>query len=323
MITGRKRKDSQGHLNQAIDFKKIVSKRPKYAHKFKGNLIDRAQSKKLVTVTKQLNKIKKQLKTEYATVTRCVSTGENMTALTGQAVYHDFWLNSLSLLQTALGTARIYDASADALQAVDLTAGTYTRKIDILNIQYRAEIKNNSSLPCRVEVLLVTPKLDTNVTPNAARTGGLVDQGGPTASNTMLRSNDSELFNQSWAVTKRMNKTLLPGSSLYVNHTQPRFKFDPSLADTQSFSYSKLSRTMSMHVRLQGVTVHGVVAQSNNINHGPAYVDVVFDRKYKIKYDAGKRLRDFVVSDGKGAITAGTEINFNRPTNDGQGLELV
>lgn len=272
------------------------------------------------TLTKKVKELTKMVNADNATHTHRVST--TGTCLSAASTIGYLQLDGLtpSMIESSLANLRYYNpAVPGTLTTADGSTGTFQRKFGIHSFYSKLVVRNNYRVPAKVTLYVCRPKQDTNITPYAAFSQGMTDQGNPVINRTMLFLTDSDQFNELWSIEKSKSFELTPGHERVYSCSSPAFEYDPSLFDSHSLNYIKHARTRIFVIRVEGVLAHDTSVTTEQ-GKAPSQVDCSVETKLVIKYDAGTNLNDFSISDGYDSFTNAEEVTILHNTNQQKSL---
>lgn len=279
---------------------------------------------KVANLSKQVREIARQLEGDIATHTFRQRNTASMRILENVSEHRDFLgeaLSRTSALQAAMANFRYWDPATQALVVANPSAGTQAQDIRFKSIHKKIGIFNNYQVPCQVTVYATLPKQQTSITPTGAFVLGMADQGNPTISLSNIYLTDSDQFKESWKIVKSMTRRLLPGGHMSMSHNAKAFDFDPAYFDTHAFDFIPEYTNIVWVVRLEGVLGHDSVVTTEEGNL-PAGVDIVFDTKFVMNYDAGQDLNDYSINDGSSDFT-NIGLVSNKPVSDNQSYSFT
>lgn len=249
------------------------------------------------TLAREIKKVKRAAETDIGLLTYKFMADHQIAVNKGEVAYGEYVINATSSLGTFLSRARIYDPSSNSLQTIDLTSGTYNRDVLVQSIFSKLHLRNNTSAPAVVRVYCLSVKADHSIEPIQAIQQGLVDQDNSavtaTTANLQLYPTDIEQFNSLWSVRKSYKFTLEAGRHRVCRCQIPSFSYNPALEDSHSDAYQKKWKAHIWLVRVQGPIAHDD-STFTTVNFGDSRIDIIQERVVKVKYAAGKDLKDYI-----------------------------
>lgn len=267
------------------------------------------------TLKKKVQALTKMVNADNATHTHRYSATGKVLANYSQTGITSVDANTSALIETAVASLRYYDPSnPTVLTSAVGASGTYSRKFGIHNMHSKIVIRNNYRIPVKIKVMLVTPKVDTSITPETAFTTGLTKQLSPSATSTLVHFSDSDMFRELWSVVKSKSFELKNNKECSLSHSTSAFEYDPSLYDSHSLLYQKTAKACRWLIRIEGVLAHDsvVTTEQGLANCG---VDFAVESKWVIKYDAGTNLNDVSLSDGYDTFTTQANVGVDYSPN--------
>lgn len=235
--------------------------------------------------------------------------------------HSDFVLNSTSHLEGVLAQLRYYNPSVPGtLTTADGATGSFEKEFYFTTCYGNLTCRNNYQVPVDVSIYLVKVKNDTSIIPTTAFTDGLADVGSPTSTSPLVYLTDSPIFNDLWKITNTYKFKLSPGQQKSYSASTPKFMYDPSLTDVHGLVYQRKNKTMAFIVRVEGVIGHDTTADEQGCL--AAGVDVMFDRTFKVKYQAGADIKYIHVVNSASTFTNGGVVS-NKPVSDNQQYSVL
>lgn len=246
-------------------------------------------------------------------IVRCRRAGS---VLCGVNLVNHVLLNKLGTVTSIEDTAaslRFFDPVTNALVTKDLASGTYSREACV-GIYKKVLIKNNYQVPCHIELWSGTPVDATNLSPHDAFTGGLVDQGGVSATSPLIRLTDSRSVADVWDMSLISKRVLQPGEVVIGKHLVKKFDYTFSTNDQQTLAYQKNQGGHVFYLRVYGTLGHDTsAAQYGRMEAG---VDWEWTATVTWEYDAGKDLKDYSVDDGSATLFTNSGVQSLKPLAD-------
>lgn len=221
---------------------------------------------------------------------------------------------SIAHLEAAMASLRYFDPGTNALVTAAPTTGTYHRDI-IASVTNKILIRNNYQVPCKLRLYACRPKDDTSISATTAFSNGLTDQGNPSATSPLVFLTDSSQFNELWKIDQSKMVVLQPGQECIHSYHIKEFDYDFALGDSHSLSYQSKYNGFNYVIRLEGILGHDTAIDEQGTLQ--AAVDVQIDSTYKFRYDAGKDLEDYSVTDNSDTFTNAGVVS-NKPVSDNQ-----
>lgn len=247
---------------------------------------------------KRISYLSKKMNNNEATIIfRGRSSERAVTALSNQCVYYSIPGNNKAFIEQAITSLKFFDPADPAnLVTVNYNTGTFQKQVLIKNSSSIC-IRNNYAVPCNLELYLCRVKSDTNNNPLEAITAGFADAGNIAITDPLTKAKDSMILLDLWRLkTKRRKIILKPGAECRYYHSEPEFSYDTSLVDTHNQEAVKIFHSYNWLLRVEGVPAHDneVITDQGVATAG---VDIVTDRQYIIKYDAGVDLKEIQTVD--------------------------
>lgn len=218
-----------------------------------------------------------------------------------------------------MANLRYYDPSVPGtLVTASGATGTYQREIFFKNVHATCEVRNNYQVPCKVKIYLVQPKGDTNISPTTYYNNSITDQliGGGSVVTPAIYPTDLNAFMAQWKCKCIKDVYLDAGATVIVQHSTGSFKYDPALFDSHNLDYQNKFKTFSFLIRLEGVIGHDTTADQQTTLD--ASVDMQFNARAEILYDAGINLDDIYLSNNRAATFTNSGVVSNKPIADNQ-----
>lgn len=299
--------------------KRAYNKKPK-AKKAKAKTKTKSNSK-LSAEVKTLKKGLRSLKCEASqSIGTCITRKLAYSQLLSLANVQKVSVVSLgrkSDYEAALVDLKYYDPSAPAtLISGDFTAGTYSKEVCFRTIHGTALYKNNFLVPVDITVYLCEPRGDTSINPSSAWLDGIQDSPSNASSVEDLNqfASDYDTFTKLWKITKVIDQRLSAGQSCQASHTIKDVDYSPAYGDVHSLEYqSKNLNSAAFMCVIKGVLGHVGI----NPCISAAGIDIQFNSKYEVDYDAGCSI-NYTLLSTNAVYTATTGLVSMAPIADNQ-----
>jgi len=260
----------------------------------------------LKPIKKAIRQLQHEVNSKEATLTHRLRAVNDLQHGVNAQAFASYVGSSTTLIEdNVLPNLQYYDPSTPGtlLTANGLT-GAYFRDFDVHSQSGKITVRNNYLIPSKVSVYDCVPKVDTSISPTTAYTNGLTDQGGPTSTSPLVYLTDSKQFNELWKINNSKKALLAPGGELTMSHSNNKpFEYDPSLVDSHTFTYMPQYGSWSWVVRSEGVIGHDGADDKTTTQGG---VDILYDTKHVIKYDAGIPLNLLAITNNAATAFSGT-----------------
>lgn len=262
----------------------------------------------------KIRKIEKQLAGHTSTYTYCASNCSPITTSGVNLVkYSEWFMNNSSIITTALSAVPYYDPSTNTF--VDKNIGALAQHTDFhLDTFGKLTFANNYTTPCIVSWYFFKAKSQTNVDVEQCIANWATD-------NLKAGAVTSPLFNVSYAkdawkdmynLESSGKRFLNAGQQKTIKYAIKDIAFDPAEYDDHVFEYTKMSKALTILLRVEGVPAHDGVPVCGLSDAG---VDIIVKRKWVLKYDAGQDCNFYRFNNGLGAM-AGTVYRSMAPVGD-------
>lgn len=268
------------------------------------------------SVKKQLSELKKQVSASNGTLIYRKRGTTRVLSLANQQANSNSESMGVTNLEAVLGQLRFFNPSAPTtlVQASGASA-TYYREYMFKSIYTNTLVRNNYQIPCKVTVYTVIPREDTSQAPLTTFTNGLADVGNPSSSSPLVFLTDSDEFNDLWKIVKSKSKILLPGEQMHLMHSVKNILYSPATYDSHVLTYQRRFGSYVQIVRVEGCLAHDLLADEQGFSL--AGVDVAWETKYEVIYDAGIDLKFIYLDDSADSFTNGAVVS-NMPIADNQ-----
>lgn len=239
------------------------------------------------SLKKRLSRLEKKVSNETSLIIYKYDSKDTVRPTAGSASYSSRSALDNQLIELALGQARFFDpATPGTLITASLATPTFSQKV-LFSVYSTCVIKNNYQIPCMVTFGVVLPKLDTSDPPQTTWAAGLVDQGNPDNTSTLLNWSDSTQMSEVWTVKGKWRTVVLaPGRQVTMTYFTKPFTYDPSYTDSYTSTVSKRTRSAIFAYRVQGLLGHDT-SVSSEVGMAPAGVDVYVRNDMKVQYNSG------------------------------------
>lgn len=299
----------KNRVNQSIKSRKRKTYK-KGPRKFRG----RTLKSKVRDLTKQVNASTGKL------IYRTRNTDRVLASVNEQS-WLSMYSDSISNLETVLGQLRFFDPSnPGTLLTGNGSTGTYQREYHFKTIYFNGTFRNNYQVPVKLKVYILKVKLDTSITPLAALDNGLTDNSNVTKNNPLVSMSDSDQLTDLWKIHKVHTKFLNPGMQCSVIHSEKDIMYSPDLSDNHTSSYQKKNKSFYVVASVEGVLGHDTTADEQGFLQ--AGVDMSWDVKYEVRYDAGADLVYFYNSNSSDSFTNGG-LTSSMPVADNIGYSVA
>lgn len=272
--------------------------------KKKGGIMYLKKKKPLpVKNSRRISKLTSKMNNNEATIIyRDRTTARAVTDSFNECVYVSRDACSKGLIENAIENLKFFDPADPAnLQTVNYSTGTFQKQVLVKAHSYIC-IRNNYAVPCMVQLYLCKVKSDTQNSPESAITAGFADVGGLSVRDPLSKATDSLILKDLWILKqKRKSIILQPGKEVKYYHSEKEFSYDTSLVDTHNQQYVKIFKSFSWLVRVEGVLAHDTALDEQGITQ--CGVDILVDRNFIVKYDAGVDLHEIQTLDSSDTFT--------------------
>lgn len=252
---------------------------------------------------KRIKYLSKKMDNNEATILyRDRAVTRAITSTSNECVYVSRDACSKGLIENAITNLKFFDPADPAnLQTVNYNTGTFQKQVLIKPSSYIC-IRNNYAVPCLMQLYLCKIRSDTNNSPESAITAGFADVGALSVKDPLTQAKDSLILKDLWILKqKRKSIVLQPGQEIKAYHSEKEFSYDTSLVDTHNQQYVKIFKSFSWLVRVEGVVAHDPI--ENEQGTVQAGVDILVDRHFVVKYDAGVDLHEIQTLNGSATFT--------------------
>lgn len=289
-------------------------------------------NKKARTVRKELRKVQKK-NTKSKKIEKRIEKLEECcdqstaTLISRQIIYSyqsssfnltnhtDYFNADRTIIESFLANPRVWNSETGVYDTVNFASDTESTDFKLSHYG-KLSLKNNFSRGCHVTVYILRPKVDTSIAPATAFANGLTDVGGPSSTSVNVYLTDSPNLMGLFKIVKTYKKMLHPGASFEVSHSS-KGKYNNSLVDQHSSTYTKSLGTFIFHVVVQGCVGHDTTV-TTEIGPGNAAVDVALKRVIKMEYDGGKDFHTVVVTDNGTTTYTNNSVCMERPIPQGE-----
>lgn len=296
--------------------KRLVVKTNPTTHKKK--LVRKPTKTKVLS--KKISKLVQQCNVDTGTFThRYRSAGTLASAV---QVANQISVNGCTTTEvdTQLSHLQYYDIdNPGVLKTVDGRIGTFQKQFNFTTIGSKITIKNNYKVPCKVELFLCEPKVDTSITAKLAFETGITDVTDSASTSPQVHVTDSQFFMDTWKIVRSKTKILKAGAEIVESVYYKDFIYDPSQHDAHALFYQKSHHSHQWFIRIQGILSHDSVT-ADMVGIGPAKIDYQLDQKWVIKYPAGGDLNRILCTDVTSAIV--NDANISQLTISQQALSI-
>ena len=295
---------------QASSSKKIIrGKRPLQTYPKGAKGMEKALPrvyKRIESVDQKQNRQIKNLKDSVASTegyyTYIRRTQSSVASDIGRAEFKATILsNSNTLKETVLATVPFFDPSAPTTpDLTDCTVGNFSKEFRFTAVTQRIKVVNNYVIPAYVSVYVIVPRQDTSKAVLSTFNEGLddvVDESTDLAYNPTIKLYDSPHFKKLFKIVKTTSKLLKPGQQIVQWYKTKPFTYDPSYNDSHASTYKPKHGAFQTLIRLEGAFGRDGTQANAEYSALKAAVDYDIQIRYDIKYDAGAKIRWFIVSD--------------------------
>lgn len=227
---------------------------------------------------------------------------------------------NLTDVQNSVANLRFYDPATNALVTKDVASGTYARDM-IISINRRLIVKNNYQVPCYIRIYDCYPKVDTGLSVEDCFDDALLDQGNPSNTSPLVFLSDCLQLRDMWSCKCVYKGVLGVGKTVVRNSFSRDFQYDFNVVDEHAVAFQRRYGGHNWFITLTGCLAHdNTVATEQGIAQGG--IDYIHDTVYKIKYDAGKDLKDISINDNSDTFTT-LAVQSNKPRADNQPYEIA
>lgn len=218
--------------------------------------------------------------------TNTIRAGNNAQAVARAEV------NNLSNMEAVLAQLLYYNPSAPAtLVTADGTSGTYQKEFLFKTVYAKYLLRNNYQTDAEVTVYLIKPKQDTSINASLSWSNAIADDAGNSSAVTDygIYPNEFDTFRDNWTAKRVLTKSLAPGQSCEVSHTENDIFYDPAFTDSHSLAYQKGFKMFGFLTIVKGVLSHDTTVSTEQ-GTAEAGVDTLLQSNYVVHYDAGVNL---------------------------------
>lgn len=179
-------------------------------------------------------------------------------------------------------------AATPALDSIDLRTLGRHHDVNVADIFCSVVLRNNAVIPCIVDIYTLIAKDDTGYTPLTAMTQDDANYN-VTDSNVNIQTypSDFALFNRKYKIVKHARSQLNGGDEMKMVYSRKLRKYDPEVNDEIN-TYN--AGDQFFFIRTMGVVAHDATT-TTSVGRGDGGVDVVFQRKWKIKYPSDAKFK--------------------------------
>lgn len=284
-------------IYNTLKTKPVAEQRKAYKYYSKKGL----STSKVKDLSKQVREIQKHLAQNTAVhIHRQRKTGV-LSCAAATCTFADSVLFDNAQLEASLAGLRFFDAATNALVTANISSLTDQQDIS-MSLYGKYTVVNNYQIPVNVQLIMVSPKGETATKPLTYFTSGLVDQGNPSNTSSLMQFSDSMILKENWKFESNKSKLVMPGQSFSINTSVKPFQYDPSSTDLHANAYQKKNGCRVVLIKLWGVLGHDTtIATEQGETQGA--VDVMIEKKYTIEYDAGIDLHDISLNDTNDSFT--------------------
>lgn len=253
--------------------------------------------------SRRISKLTSKMNNNEATIIyRDRATTRAITSTFNECVYLSRDGCSKGLIENAITNLKFFNPADPAnLQTVNYNTGTFQKQV-LIKANSSICIRNNYAVPCRMQLYLCKIKSDSNNSPETSITAGFADVGNISVRDPLTKAMDSFILKDLWILKqKRKDIVLKPGQEIKAYHSEKEFSYDTSLVDTHNQQYVKIFKSFSWLVRVDGVVGHDPTEDEQGTLQ--AGVDILVDRNFIVKYDAGVDLHEIQTLNGSDAFT--------------------
>lgn len=235
-------------------------------------------------------------------------------------------INSQTELKNVLNNLLYYDPSNPAtLITADYDTGTYSRDVCIKSTYAKCLARNNYQTSAEVEILVCQAKQDSNDSPLTAWSNGIADNPGTSVTQHVQMNQyptDYDTFNKFFKIVKRVKRVLAPGQELSCTHSLKNTDYDPAVADLNANAYQPAYKSFGFMVIIKGVLSHDRITTTEQ-GKTDCGVDIVMNRTYVTRYDAGVNINYIVLSNPALQAFTNGAVSSERPITDNQSYSLA
>lgn len=277
--------------------------------------------KKVNKLTKSVKSIQQELKCNRSQLIYHARATSKLLSSVNSCSYFFYSPNPISTYETVLGQLRFFDsATPSSLVTADGSSGTYSRDWRFTTVYSKIEAWNNYQVPAWVTIYTVVPRADTSIGADTAFTNGLADVGNPTSTSPLIHLSDSPQFNKLWKIVEHKKSLLMPSECSCITESVKNVCYNPSITDSQTYTYQPRYKAFAYIVRVEGVIGHDSSAdQQAQLAAG---VDLCLVNKYVVSYDGGVELTYHYVTDSAPSFTNGGLVS-SKPVSDNIGYSLA
>lgn len=225
----------------------------------------------------------------YSTLTYKLTAGEQQTSAVNAQNVAVYAINDRGFLETVLTQLQYYNpAVPGTLTTADGATGSYDRSFRMQSA-IGLYIKNNFQVPVVVYVYRCWCQSNTNNTAVDSWASASNDASNSTAITTIYQQDPMDCYSgikDTWKVKIFKKRLLMPGQQITCWQKRPWIGYDPSEYDNHAYSNQPGFKSFNFMVRIHGVASHDSTTTSN-AGISPAGVDVIFERRGKVKYNSG------------------------------------
>lgn len=299
-----------------------ASRARKMARKPNGAKRTYVRSSRKTKLKTRVARIEKAIAKQIAKHTyRIAAAGTSRIAAVNQSVTVSTGYGNITDLQGSMANLRFFDSNTGGFDTYNPSAETAAQKFQSKIFQ-KIEIRNNYEIPVKVTLMCCKVKEDTTIAPVTAFQQGLVDQDNISNTSPVVYPTDSDQFKRLWKVLGTNKKTLMPGKTMTMSWSTPKFTWDPSFFDSHALSFQTICHSMLWLIRLEGIVAHdSAVATEQGLTLGG--VDFIQKGIFTHWYDAGADLNDFSADvSGLDTFTNGPLVS-NKPISDNQNYSIT
>lgn len=267
----------------------------------------RRNTKGLKRVRKAIRNLQRRTKASTSVQTVRSSVYGGVEVDIGKSKFASLGAFSTTTIDNQLSTVRVYDEDTGNVQSSDLRI-TEQNKVLFKQVGSTCTIQNNYAAPVHVRLYCLTPKEDTNQSPEDSFTDGLADIGGAAygcnSDSILVYPTDCATFNKLWKIEDSVTRYLGPGQLITRSYIKKNIMYSTAETDHHGFTYQKSLGGHVWAVRLEGSLCHDSVLGISNVSTGKAGIDVCIKFKSKFEYNsAGMAYTTLLASPAPEAIT--------------------
>ncbi len=275
----------------------------------------RTGGSKITRLAKRVNKIATMQKSTTATMTFRTQQGSMLAALQAFSEDQFYHMNTHSLLEVAIDKVPYFDPTDPTQRIItNFGNGAYSKAVRFVKSYMKITVRANYLVPVRYTMYLcnLKSKGDTSFSPSSLFATGIIDQtevGNPNTS--LLYPTDFQLVKDVWHMKVVKRGLLQAGAEFTCRHSVGSFDYDPSVHNVENLVYQKMNKAFGYMLRIHGCLMHDEDG-GPLVGEGPANVDVLVSRTWKIQYDGGFKSDYYLHSGSGGAVFLGGGIVTNR-----------